>query len=138
MAVESTPADHCVRQMYQRLMDVVSLLIPHAQAAESLLPTNRALDHPAVATQPHAALDSAPREAWRDAPLAQVLPQGAVVIRLVGVQLRGALSRTPALAAHRGDRVHHLQHPFPVRHVRTRERDRERDAFAVYQLMAFR
>src|SRR5215204_7680701 len=83
-------------------MDVVALLIPHAQAAESLLPTNRALDHPAVATQPHAALDSATREARRDTPLAQLLPQGPVVIRLVGVQLRGALPRAPTLATHRG------------------------------------
>src|SRR5215204_4100010 len=138
MTVESTPADHCVRQMYQRLMDVVALLIPHAQAAESLLPTNRALDHPAVATQPHAALDSATREARRDTPLAQLLPQGPVVIRLVGVQLRGALPRAPTLATHRGDGVHHLQHPFPVRHVRTRERDREWEPSAVYHLMAFR
>ena len=33
--------------MYQRLMDVVSLLVPHPQASEALLPTNRPLDYPA-------------------------------------------------------------------------------------------
>src|SRR5215203_1120875 len=138
MAVESTPTDHRVRQMHQRLMDVVSLLISHAQAAEPLLPTNRPLHHPAVATQPHAALDATPRDPWRDAPPAQLLPQRPVVIRLVGVQLRGALARSAALAAHRPDRVHGLQHPLAVMDVGPGEHDRQRDAFTVYQLMAFR
>lgn len=104
MAVESAPADHCVRQMYQRLVNVIPLLVAHPQAAEPLLPTNRPLDHPTVATQPHAALDPAPREARRDAPLAQLLTQDPVVIRLVGMQLRATLPRATALATHRGNR----------------------------------
>src|SRR3954471_6335830 len=110
MAVDSTPADHCVSQMHQRFVNIVSLLISHAQATEALLPTNRPLDHPAIAAQPHAALDPAPREPRRDAALAQRLPQDPVVIRLVGVQLRGALAWATALTTHRSDCIHRLHH----------------------------
>lgn len=138
MAVESAPADHCIRQMYQRLVDVIALLIAYAQPAEPLLPANRPLDHPAVAAQPHAALDSPARDSWRDASLAQRNSQCPIVIRLVGVQLRGALPRAAALAAHRSDRVHRLKQFLAVVDVRPGERDGERDACAVYQLMAFR
>src|SRR5215207_6357439 len=138
MAVESAPADHRVRQMHQRLVNVIPLLVAHPQAAEALLPTQRPLDHPAIATQPDAAFDAAPREARRDAPLAQPLPQYPVVIRLVGVQLRGTPARATTLASYRGECVHRLKQFLAVRHVRPRERDRERDAFAVYHLMAFR
>ena len=138
MAVEFTPTDHRICQMYQRLVDVVSLLISHTQATEALLPTNRPLDHPAVATQPHAALDPAPRDSRSDSSRTQLLPQGPVVIRLVGVQLRGALPRTPALTMHRSDRINRLKHLLAVRHVRPREHDRERQPTAVYHLVAFR
>src|SRR5215207_5558979 len=110
MAVESAPTDHGVRQVYQRLVDVVPLLVPHPQAAEPLLPANRPLDHPPVASQPHAALDAAPRDSRRDAPLTQCSPQRPVVIRLVGVQLLGALARASALATHWPDCVHGLEH----------------------------
>jgi hypothetical protein len=103
-----------------------------------LLPTECALDHPAVAARLRAALDSAACEARGDTSLPQPVAQGPVIIRLVGVQLLGAWPRAATLATHRGDRVHHLKHPFPVRHVRTRERGGERDATAVYHLMAFR
>src|SRR5215216_5416328 len=131
MAVESTPTDHRICQMYQRLMDVVSLLVSHAQATEALLPANRPLDYPAVATQPYAALNPAPREPRRDAALAQPLSQLPVVIRLVGVQLLRALSRTAAPSAHRPDRIDRLQHLLAVRHIRPGERDGEREALAV-------
>src|SRR5918993_1871039 len=96
MAVDSSPTDHSVRQMHQRFVDVVPLLVTHAQATEPLLPTNRPLDHPAVAAQPDAAFDPAPREPRCDATLAQRLPRLAVVIRLVGMQLRGAPPRPTA------------------------------------------
>src|ERR1043165_10309353 len=93
MAVESTPADHRIRQMHQRLTNVISLLVAHPLAAEALLPAQRPLDHPAVAAQLHAALDAAPREPRRDAAPAQFPPQGPVVIRLIGVQLPRAAAR---------------------------------------------
>src|SRR5918911_2038183 len=138
MAVESAPADHCIRQMYQRLVNVIALLVAYAQPAEPLLPANRPLDHPAVAAQPHAALDPAPRDTWRDASLSQCDSQRPIVIRLVGVQLRGSLARATALATHRPDRIHRLKHLLAIVDVRPGERDGERDAFAVYHLMAFR
>lgn len=138
MAVESAPTDHRVRQMHQRFVDVISLLISHPQAAEAWLPANRPLDHPAVAAQPHAALDSAPRDSWRDASLAQRGPQRPVVIRLVGVHLLRALARAAALAAHRPDCVHRPRQFLAVVDVRPGERHRQRDASAVYHLMAFR
>src|SRR5215207_1594006 len=138
MAVESAPTDHRIRQMHQRLVNVIPLLVAHPQAAEALLPAQRPLDHPAVATQPDATLDAAPREARRDAPLAQPLPQGPIVIRLVGVQLRGAPARATTLASYGSDCVHRLKQLLAVRHVRPREYDRERDTFVIYHLMAFR
>lgn len=138
MAVESTPADHGVRQMYQRLVDVVSLLVAHPQAAEPLLPANRPLDHPAVAAQPHAALDSAPRDSWRNASLAQCDSQRSIVIRLVGMQLLRALAGAAALTAYWPDRVQRLKQLLAVMDVRPAERHRQRDAAAVYHLMAFR
>src|SRR5215213_8082412 len=138
MVVESSPADHCVRQMHQRLVNVVALLVAHPQPAEALLPANRSLDHPAMAAQPHAALDASPRDPRRDTPPAQLGPQRPRVIRLIGVQLLRALARTATPCAHPGDRIHRLKHPLAVWHVRPRERDRERDACAVYHLMALR
>src|ERR687883_371521 len=107
--------------MHQRLVDVVTLLVAHPQASEALLPTERALDHPAVAAQPRAALDAAAREARRDASLSKPAAQSPVIIRLVGVQLLGALPRATAPSAHRLYSVHRLNHPLAVRHVRLRE-----------------
>ena len=120
MAVDSTPTDHGVCQMNQRIVDVVSFLVTHPQAAEALLPANRALDHPPMTTQAHAALDAPPCDARRDAPLPQLTPQGLIGVCLVGVQLCGALARPTPLAPHRSERVHDLQHPFSVRYYSPR------------------
>src|SRR5215207_5631125 len=138
MAVESAPTDHRVRQMHQCLVNVVPLLYTHAYPSEALLPANCALDHPAVAAQLHAALDATPRDQRRDASPAQLLPQRPVVIRLVGVQLRGAPPRAATLTAHRPDRIHRLKQLLAVVDVRPGERHRQREPAAVYHLMAFR
>jgi hypothetical protein len=138
MAIESTPTNHRVRQLHQRLVDVVTLFVSHPQSAKSLLPTQRALDHPAEAAQTRTAVDATSRDPRHDASLPQSATQGLVIIRFVGVQLLGALSWPPALATHWLNRVHRRKHLLAIRHVRPRQRDSQRQATAVYQLMAFR
>lgn len=74
-------------------MDVVSPLVADGEATELGEPRQRALDDPPATSQPLAALDPAPGDARLDATAGQRLTAAAVVVGLVGVQLRGTLAR---------------------------------------------
>lgn len=78
-------------------MDVGPSLVADGEAAELGEPGQRPLDDPPVPAQTLAALDPAPGDAGPDATTGQRLTAAAVIVGLVGVQLRGPLARpTPA------------------------------------------
>jgi len=73
-----------------------------------------------------------------DATAGQRLTTAAVVVGLVGVQLRGPFARPPPALPDRPDGIHDcLQHPAVV-HVRTRQLQREGDALRVGEDVALR
>ncbi len=120
-------------------MDVGAPFVTNLQAAVAVEPRARSFHDPAVAAQPLARLDALARDARRDASPAQLGPQRGRVIRLVGVQLRGALARAaPPAALDRLDGIHGFEHHARVVDVGRAQRVRERDAFGVDHKMALR
>lgn len=76
-------------------MDVSSTLVPNAQPPEAMQPAQRSFDHPSPTAQMFPAFDSSSGDPCLDTSAAQPLPVGSVVVALVGVQLGGALARSP-------------------------------------------
>src|SRR4051812_15429750 len=95
-------------------------------------------DHPAMTTQLLATLDAFARDARRDAATAQCLPLLSRVIRLVSVQLLGALARATSHALNRLDGVYGLFQHLDVMHIGCTQYYRERDAFSFDHKMALR
>jgi hypothetical protein len=112
-------------------MDVGPSLVADGKAAELGEPGQRPLDDPPVPAQTLAALDAAAGNAVLDPSAGESPTAAAVIVGLVGVQLRGPLARpTPALADRR-DGIHdRLQHPAVV-HVGSRQLQREGDALRI-------
>src|SRR5437763_4499453 len=135
MPVEPAPTDHRVLKLGQCLVDVVVPLIAHAQAARALLPADRPLGYPAPAPQPLLALDPAPGNPGRDAPLAQAPTQRLVVVGLVRVQLDGPAARMALLAPHRRDLLHRRQQQLAIRLGRARPPRRQREPVPIYPLV---
>lgn len=136
--VNEVPTDQRAADVQKRQVHVRPPLVPDAQAPVTVEPRQCAFDHPPVPAEPLARLDAAPGNARRDAAAAQLLAQRPRVIRLVGVQLRGALARPADGATDRLDGVHGVKHHARVVDVSRRERHRERDALPVHDHMAFR
>jgi len=82
-------------------MDIDSTFESDAQFAHACEPRVSALHDPAMAPQPVVALDPLARDAWRDAPLLEVMVATVDVVGLVSVQLAWPTSWPPWLA---GDR----------------------------------
>lgn len=89
-------------------MSVQLALKTDTQLAKARQPGVRALDNPAVAPQPLAAVHAAPCDARLDAALAQRRAAFFIVITLVRMELVGALSRSASQARHRRHRVQQL------------------------------
>ncbi len=100
-------------------------------------PRERALHHPAIATQPAAVRRAAPRDLgidpWRSKPLAMRLR----VIGPVGVHPIRSASWPPRLASHRRDRVQQRLQLADFRGVGAGQRRRQRDACAVGDHVVF-
>ena len=81
-----------------------------------------------MASQPLAALDSAPGDAMMDPTAGECLTTAAVVVGLVGVELRGPFPRSSPALADGWDGIHdRLQHPAVV-NVGACQLQRGRDA----------
>ncbi len=120
-------------------MDVITPLIPNAQATKAVEPCARALHDPAVATQAFAAVNAAPCDTRNNATLPKSDAQLFRVIRFVGVEFVGTLTRTTsALASDGTDGIHNCEHHPRVMHVRRAQQCRERDACAFDHNMALR
>ena len=119
-------------------MDVGPSLVADGQPAEPIEPSQRALDHPAVAAQPLAGIKHPPRDARLDAAPAQVSTAGAVVITFVGVELFGSAPRPAQRPMDGRDRFEHLGEKEAVVAVGRRELHGERDALGFDHKMALR
>ncbi len=112
-------------------MDVDTSRSSQREASKSVEPSDRAFDHPAMASEALFGFDSAAGDSLRDAALSECGSAAVVVVALVGVQLRGSASKVASWSRDPGDGVDHgLEHPGVV-DVRGRHADRERDAFRV-------
>ena len=89
---DEAPDDEGGSQRREGEMDVGPSLVADGEATELGEPSQRPLDDPPVTSQPLAALDPAPGDAVLDATAGQRLTAAAVVVGLVGVQLRGPLA----------------------------------------------
>ena len=90
---DEAPDDEGGSQRREGEMDVGPSLVADGEATELGEPSQGPLDDPPVTSQPLAALDPAPGDAGLDAAAGQRLTAAAVVVGLVGVQLRGPLAR---------------------------------------------
>jgi hypothetical protein len=70
-------------------------LVADAEATTAEQPGERALDHPAVSTEPLGGLDAAPCDPRRDAPSPERTLQVRGIASLVGMELRRALAGRP-------------------------------------------
>ena len=118
-------------------MKVKSAFIADAQAVHPRKPSQRALDHPAVAPQPLAAFNTSAGNARDDAALPASVAAAPMVIRLVGVQLVRPAPRPAAPALDRGYRIKQLGQRHTVMHVGACEHKGQRQAMAVSQDVAF-
>ena len=96
--VDEVPTDQRTSDMEKGQVHLCAPLVPDAQAAVAVQPGERALDHPPVSAESLAALDATPGDAWRDAPLAQLLAQR---LRVIG-PCRRAASQDAYAACPRG------------------------------------
>ncbi len=94
--------DEACREACESLVDVGASLVADGQAAEAVEPGVGTLDHPAVATELFAALDTTTSDARHDPAGSAFVPTGSGIVGLVGVQLVRAASRSAAAAVPQG------------------------------------
>ena len=120
-------------------MQVGTPLVAYGEAPELVQPGEGALNHPAVPSQPLAALNTAPGDTGLDAAGAALAATTAVVIAFVGVQLVWALPRPSAvLGPHTRHRVQRGRQHHAVVAVGPAQRDAERRALGIGDDVAFR
>lgn len=119
-------------------MDVVPALIADGQAPELTQPRQGPLDHPAVASQPLAAVDAFAGDPHLDPAPVQEAAAARDVVRLVGMQLDRALPRTSASALDGRDAIDHLLEYGAVVAIRPGQPTRQRGAPSVRNNMALR
>jgi len=86
-------ADESSVEREQRAMDVEPALEANAQLARAREPSVRALDHPTMLARALAAFDASPSDPARDPAPPEIRSASQAVVALVGMQLRGSLTR---------------------------------------------
>jgi hypothetical protein len=120
-------------------MNVIESFIPNTQSAIAVKPCSSSLHYPAVATQPLARFNASARDPRRDPTSPQLAAQSASIIGFVGMQLHGALARTPpSVAANRLNGIDDFEHHLRIMDIGRAQECRERDALALDHKMALR
>ena len=119
-------------------MDVCPPLIADLQPPETVQPSQRALDHPAIATQTVAGLDALAGDTRRDASAAARPPIRGVIVPLVGVQFLRPFARPSASAPNGRDGIQGGFEHLAVIHVGCRDEDGQREAVPLDHQMALR
>src|SRR5215207_9859220 len=104
-SIEELPADEGAAQIEERLMQVRPPFVAHSQPPEPAQPGEGPLDLPPVPAQPLARLHPLARDPGQDVARPQRPPMPGGVVRLVAVQLLGALAGPSARAFDRLDPV---------------------------------
>ena len=109
-------------------MDVVASFVADSEAAVLVQPGDRALDDPALLTEPGAVWLLRSWDRGADPAGPQLASVAAGVVGAVAEQPPRPATRTSALAAHRWNRIHERQQLEDVVVVAGAERERERRA----------
>ncbi|SMG61197.1 hypothetical protein SAMN06265784_12018 [Paraburkholderia susongensis] len=118
-------------------MNVETPLETNAQFAETGKPGVRALDHPAMPSQPFLAFYSAPGNARRNPSLFQVPPAAGKVRTLVRMQFVRAFAGLALQTWHHRYRIGRALKGYRVMPVGTRDRDRQGNAPGIYNEVSF-
>ena len=119
-------------------MDVGTALVADGKAAELVEPGEGALDHPAMASEALRGLDAPASNARGDRAGAAFGTATAMIVRLVSVQLGGALAGSSAPVPHAGDGVEGCGQQRGVVPVGARQRQAERRSPGIDHAMALR
>ncbi len=133
-----TEADEGASERQERLMDIRSPLVPDRQPPVPGQPCQRPFDHPAVTAQALAGIDALARDPDRDVAAPQEPSAPGQIVRLVGMQLRGAFA---AAACWRPDQRHGIDQRLEdhaVVPVRAGQEGRQGNALAIGDQMPFR
>ncbi len=119
-------------------MDVETTLETNSQFAETGEPGMRALDHPAMPSEPLLAFHCAPGDTGRDTALLQVTTTACEVIAFVCMQLAGAFARLAIQARHRRNGIKRGLECHRIVPVGTGNLDGQRNAARIYDDVPFR
>jgi hypothetical protein len=108
------PADQSAPEREERLVNVGSLLVSHAQAAKLIQPRERALHDPPPLAQATPMLRAAHGEQRKNVASSQALTYGLCVIRAVAENAFRTAPRPPSIALERGNRIDEWQRFFRV------------------------
>ena len=109
-------------------MDAGASIVAYGQPTVAGKPSERPLNHPAVAAQTLAAPHAPPGDPRRYAALKQVVSAVWVVVPFVRVELRWLAAGPSSLAFHRCNRVEELLKDLRVVDLGAGEHDRQRHA----------
>jgi hypothetical protein len=135
-SLESVVADECTAEGEERLVNIGAAFVTDRQPPIAVEPGQGALDHPAVATEPFAGVDTLAGDADADVAATQRLATAWVVIPLVGMQLGGALAAPSIGLPDGGNGVEHLLEDDGVVAVGSAQERGERDPGPVDHKMA--
>ena len=119
-------------------MDVIAALIPNAQSAELMQPTDGPFDHPAEKAQPAAVFVVAVGNVWFYSPLRQLVPMEVGIISPIREQGLRTLHRSTHLSRDRWNRIHQRDQLRYVMVIGTREAHGQRKAFRIRDKVMFR
>jgi hypothetical protein len=120
------PTDQCASEREERLVNVGSLLVPHAQAAKLAQPSKCALNDPPPLAQAAPMLRAAHREQRENMASSQALAYGPRVIRTVTEDAVGTAPWSPSLTLERRNGIDQWQRLFRVVLVGTGQTNGER------------
>jgi hypothetical protein len=135
---EPPEADEAAAEREERLVDVGAAVVADEQPFELVEPGERALDDPAVATQPGAVPSLAAGDLRLDPATAELATVLVVVVAAISGNPVGPPAWTADTAAHRRDRIDQRDQLGDVVAVAARERPGERDPGRIDQEVMLR
>ncbi len=121
-----SPGDDSASEIEEGEMDVCTLVVADAEAAESVQPGKAALDDPAVSAQALLGFDTTAGYARDDATLSEIVPAESEVVSLVRMQIDRPAARASAASRDGGGTGQQRNEVLAVVVVGCREADRQR------------
>lgn len=124
-------ADQTRADCEERLVDVGTPLIAHAQAPEAMQPGNGPFDHPAGDAQATAMLGVTPCNLGVNSPFAKLRTMRLGVVGAVRLKQFGTLTRVPGFAANRRNRLDQGYQLSDIVGIGARQNHSERNALRI-------